>query len=52
MILFILWVFLFVYYNNFLYKSYLKVTFKTLYYNIKPSEWRDYLIQNKIKTGH
>lgn len=48
MILFILWILLFFYLNHFIYKAHLKVKYKTLYFNIKPLEWRDYLIQNKI----
>lgn len=47
MILFLLWILLFLNLNHFVYKAYEKVTYRTLYYNIKPQEWRDYLIQRK-----
>lgn len=47
----ILWMFmLFVCWNHRLYRMYANITWKTLYYNIQPIEWREYLINEKVKN--
>lgn len=48
-LLVVLWILLLLHYNHFVYKAYLKITYKTLYHDIEPKQWRDYLIYQKIK---
>lgn len=46
-----LWIMLFLYYNHYIYKAYLKITYRTLYHDIKPIEWLDFLIDKEIRNN-
>lgn len=47
-----LWCFiLFVCWNHRLYKAYAQITWKTLYGQLQPVEWRDYTIYEHQKTS-
>lgn len=51
MTVWILFVALLIFWNTRAYRAYLKITYKTLFHEMKPTEWRDYIIDQKVRTS-
>lgn len=51
MLIILLWAYIFfICWNHRLYRSYIKMTWNTLYHEMEPKELRDYIIDQKIKN--
>lgn len=48
--LFILWVLFLLYWNHKLYRTYATITYKTLYKNVRPTKFRDLLVEKQVKS--